>query len=183
MKKTLFAGTVIALWAALAGNAYAQCGSSAKKTALFRPASALLATASLGGTPSAEGGLGLDITGLWAVNFTQGGLAFDQGYDVFHSDGTEILNDGPTVCLGVWARTGLRKFKLHHVFSNWVVDASGLITFTGTGTWDTEITLDKSGNSYTGTFTIQNFDTSGNPISLPPFEGSGNVIGTRITVQ
>jgi hypothetical protein len=35
----------------------------------------------------------VSIVGLWTVTFNSNGQVFDQGYDQWHSDGTEILND------------------------------------------------------------------------------------------
>ena len=48
------------------------------------------------------------IVGFWHVLFIRGGQVFDEGFDQWHSDGLEILNDTPqpangtgTICLGV----------------------------------------------------------------------------------
>src|ERR1700730_2855801 len=35
----------------------------------------------------------VSIVGLWHVLFVSGGQPFDEGFDIWHSDGTEILND------------------------------------------------------------------------------------------
>ena len=52
------------------------------------------------------------IVGLWKVTFTSGGQVTDVGFDAWHSDGTETLNDvspiSHNVCLGVWKQTGPR---------------------------------------------------------------------------
>src|SRR4051812_36831504 len=75
---------------------------------------------------------GPPITGLWFVTFYSEGVAFDQGFDVWHSDGTEILNDnGPpepawstgSFCMGVWKLTGHNTYKLKHV--GWNFDGNG----------------------------------------------------------
>ena len=72
------------------------------------------------------------IVGFWHVLFTSGGQPFDEGYDVWHSDGTEILNDnappapangGGNFCMGVYEKTGPGAFKLKHPF--WLMDANG----------------------------------------------------------
>lgn len=78
------------------------------------------------------------IVGLWHVKFLSGGQLFDEGFDQFHSDGTEILNDtappqpangAGTVCLGVFKKTGPSTYKLQHPF--WIFDANGILAGTG----------------------------------------------------
>lgn len=66
------------------------------------------------------------IAGLWKVTFydDQNNVA-DVAFDAWHSDGTEILNDYVSpllgnVCLGVFAETGERAFRLKH--PSWVYD-------------------------------------------------------------
>jgi hypothetical protein len=53
-------------------------------------------------------------------------------------------------------------------------------TVIGRRTWDSDITLDKSGASYTGTWAMKNYNLSG--ILLPPVL-SGTLAAQRITVQ
>ena len=43
--------------------------------------------------PTATSNSQASIVGLWHVFLTSGGLPFDEGYDAWHSDGTEILVD------------------------------------------------------------------------------------------
>src|SRR6516164_8310563 len=71
------------------------------------------------------------ITGLWHVKFLAGGQTFDEGFDLWNSDGTEILNDiappqpangSGTICLGVFKTVGPRTYKLRHPF--WIFDAN-----------------------------------------------------------
>lgn len=54
------------------------------------------------------------IVGLWHVLFVSGRQPFDEGYDMWHSDGTELLNDtatpqpangAGTICLGVYKKS------------------------------------------------------------------------------
>ena len=60
------------------------------------------------------------ITGMWFVNFFSSGAVWDHGFDIWHSDGTEILNDNGyppaagNVCLGVWRQTSHNTYKLKH---------------------------------------------------------------------
>ena len=49
--------------------------------------------------PMAAGGNN-SIVGLWLTTFTSGGQIIDQGFDMWTSDGTEILNDAPPPSTG-----------------------------------------------------------------------------------
>jgi len=73
------------------------------------------------------------IVGLWQVTYSSGGTVTDMAFEVFHSDGTEMLNDitppaEGNVCLGVWTQTGSTTFKLTH--PSWTFDANGNLTAT-----------------------------------------------------
>src|SRR5262249_31690758 len=55
------------------------------------------------------------IVGLWDMQVIIDGQVVDAGFDQFHADGNEVLNDTPppatgAVCLGVYAQTGKRTF-------------------------------------------------------------------------
>ena len=124
------------------------------------------------------------IVGLWHVFFVSGGQPFDEGYDVWHSDGTEILNDtappqpangAGTICLGVYKKTGARSYKLRHPF--WSFDATA--TLVGTGVILENITLDRGGNSYVGQFEFITYDLNGNVT----FDTTGDLKAKRITVD
>jgi hypothetical protein len=122
------------------------------------------------------------IVGLWDIKFLIGGQIGDEGFDQYHSDGMEILNDTPppatgNVCLGVYVRTGLRSIKLKH--PSWIYDSSNTVVI-GTATILEDITVDRGGNTFTGTFTVQLRDLSGQPLG-PDF--AGDLKGTRITPQ
>lgn len=120
------------------------------------------------------------IVGLWKVTFFSGGQVVDQAFEVFHSDGTELMNDtappaSGNVCVGVWANTNGPGVKLNH--PSWTFDANGNLN--GTATIKTSITLDHGSNSFTGTFTVDVFDLTGvNLLHL-----AGTVSGQRITVD
>lgn len=189
MHRNVICFGLVVLGAAFAGRANAQCGSGAARQAPFAPLVSLAGPGLSEALPTrplaAADDSAASIVGLWHVTFQQlspGPPAFfDEGYDQFHSDGTEILNDIPApvtgnVCLGVFVKTGARSYKLHHVY--WNFDANGAVI--GRGTWDSEITLDKSGNSYTGTWTIKNYTPAG-VVLLPVL--SGNLSALRIWVQ
>ena len=124
------------------------------------------------------------IVGFWHVLFTSGGQPFDEGYDVWHSDGTEILNDnapptsangGGNFCMGVYEKTGPGAYKLKHPF--WVIDASG--NYYAQGVLLEQVVVDKGGNSYSGTFSEVWYDLNGNVI----FQANGTLAAQRLTVD
>lgn len=120
------------------------------------------------------------IVGLWDVKFIFNNEVVDEGFDQFHSDGTEILNDTPppatgNVCLGVYKTPATSSIKLKH--PSWIYDPTNTFVI-GRATILEQITLDRGGNFFTGAFTIQFRDLNGTPIA-PDF--SGQLRGDRIT--
>lgn len=119
------------------------------------------------------------IVGLWTVTFTSGSQVTDVGFDAWHSDGTETLNDvspiSHNVCLGVWKQTGPRRFELKHMVLRF--DASGAMI--GTAILRETNTVTREGDAFTGTFTIEFLDLEGHVI----FTGAGEVTGERVTVD
>jgi hypothetical protein len=152
------------------------CGfnSNPKPAATLKPASLELV--------SQHDWVGAPITGLWKIQLTlPDGTVIDDAYATWHADGTEILNSSrPPVsgnfCMGVWKRTGRSTYKLNHFAMGW--DPTGTI-FIGPTNLKQEIVLDRNHNSYSGTFTVDQYDTNGNIIG----HGAGNVTGQRITVD
>jgi hypothetical protein len=135
------------------------------------------------------------IVGMWHVKFVvkgststaPDGAEFDAGYSIWHGDGTEIMNSGGRppqsgdFCLGVWEKVRDHEYKLNHFAAAW--DSTGS-TFLGPAQIQEQITLDRNGNSFSGTFTVDQFvETNGvlNPIPVAHFQG--NITGTRITVN
>jgi len=123
---------------------------------------------------------GAQIVGLWKATYTSGGQTADVGFEVWHSDGTEVYNDiAPpaegNVCLGVWSQTGRSTFKLYH--PAWTFDMNGNLT--GTAIIRVNVTLNANASKYSGTYTFDFFDNSGN--SMGHYEGQ--VSATRITVN
>ena len=126
--------------------------------------------------------------GLWQITFTSkdtpgilDGTVIDAGYATWHADGTEIMNSGrppitSSFCMGVWKQVGRSTFRLNHVALSW--DTSGL-NFVGPASIKEQVTVDRTGNGYTGTFTIDQFDASGNVLA----HITGEVTGRRITVN
>jgi hypothetical protein len=130
------------------------------------------------------------ITGLWKVKFTSKGntgigipddATIDEGYATWHSDGTEIMNSGRVpktgnFCMGVWKKTGRSSYRLNHFALSW--DPTGT-TLIGPTNIREEIVLDNQENSYSGTFTIDQYDTEGHLV----VHISGVVSGQRITAD
>jgi hypothetical protein len=156
------------------------------KAATALPEMRLLQTQTLGQERlvSTEEDEDASIVGLWHVLFVSGGQTFDEGYDQWHSDGTEVLNDtappqpangAGTICLGVYKKTGPRTYKLKHPF--WSFDTTG--TLVGTGVILETVTVEESGKSYTGSFEFITYDLKGNVTS----DTTGELKAERITVD
>ncbi len=192
---TMFGTLVLA--SLLAVSAGAQCGASDgpltsnTATALLMhsaPVKATTATASAQATAIPQvAPVGAPIVGFWHVKFISKGTGFipdgtiiDQGFSQWHSDGTEILNSSrppatSNFCLGVWEKTGPSTYKLNHFALS--SDLNG--NMTGPANIRENVTLDVHGTSYTGTFSIDQYDTSGNLL----VHIVGEVKATRITVD
>ncbi len=126
------------------------------------------------------------IVGMWKVLFTSGGTTVDFGYSQWHSDGTEIMNSGghtpatQNFCLGVWAQTGHNKYQLNHYALSYVPSPDAPYgTLAATVNIREYVTLDHTGNTFTGTFTIDVTPVSG---TAPP-QLAGTITGQRITAN
>lgn len=123
------------------------------------------------------------IVGLWFTVFKIGDSVWNRGFQQYHAGNTELSVDSSVppvlgnVCIGVWKAYGGRTFKLRHVTWNWNSDGSPAGTFLLL----TTVRLDRSGNSYSGTFESDSFDTNNNVI--PELHAEGTVTGRRITVD
>src|SRR5215472_3507347 len=104
-------------------HAFAGCGEPTGHTAshpVLRPSNFLFEGDETPGEP---------IVGLWQITVTNPQLGVIQrGFDAFHSDHTEVLNEfhdprTGNVCLGVWTQAGSRTYKLLHPAFWW--DANG----------------------------------------------------------
>jgi len=142
------------------------------------------------------------IVGLWQFKFIAkgnnppgppGGAIVDAGYVTWHSDGTELMNSGraPTTgdfCMGVWKQVKHSTFKLNHFALAWAFGLNTPVTGPGTGGADfvgpanirEEVTLDSSGNSYEGTFTLVQYAPDRTTVLATV---TGTVTATRITVD
>lgn len=135
------------------------------------------------------------IVGMWHVTFTaQGnvsgppdGTPIDNALVTWHNDGTELMNsarppqDGD-FCMGVWKTTGKNTYKLNH-FAWLANDTANAPTGIGNPTGPTrilqQITLSQDGKHYSGTFTLDAYDTSGTQAA----HIIGVVAATRITIN
>jgi hypothetical protein len=145
------------------------------------------------------------IVGFWHVKFYSDGISsgipsaeappkgaeVDAGYSQWHSDGTEIMNSGGRApntgdfCLGVWKQIGERKYRLNHFAAAWDPTAGPMGPFgpegaiIGPGQIQEQITLAPNGESFTGSFSIDQYDESNNlKVHL-----EGTITGTRINVD
>lgn len=165
-------------------GALAQCGLPGKliKPSDWHPrygASAHILTVGLDDSDHHEP----SIVGMWHVIFTArtqngdaipapGGVVIDNSVVVWHSGGTEIMNSSRSAqdgnfCLGVWKHTGERTYLLNHIpWQGNVFDPTARPDTIGAPQAGVQliekITLSQDGNSYTGTFTLHAYDSSGN---------------------
>jgi hypothetical protein len=142
----------------------------------FSPASLLLIADS-----------GEPIVGFWKVTFTSegttgipDGTVIDQAYAQWHSDGTEVMNSSrPPVtqsfCLGVWKKVGGLRYKLNHFAISWDPNSN----LVGPANIREEVALSPGGKSFTGTFTINQYDQAGNLL----VHITGTLAGARITAD
>jgi hypothetical protein len=118
--------------------------------------------------------------GLWDSKVISDGQVIDEGFDAFHSDGTEVLVDESApatdnVCLGIWEQTGPSTIKLKH--PSWYFDLNGNLL--GVVIIRETLTLDPDCDSYHGASTEDIYDTHGNKIG----HYTAEIRATRITVD
>jgi hypothetical protein len=123
------------------------------------------------------------IVGMWRFQFLVGTTVIDQGIVQWHSDGTEMTNssrnpDTQSFCMGVWQKVGDSSYKLNHYAISWDPTTS-TTTPQGLANIRETLRLAKDGNSFTGTFVINQYDESGNLLA----NVSGTLTGYRINVN
>lgn len=126
------------------------------------------------------------VVGFWKVKLTAkdtpgipDGTVLDDGFQQWHSDGTEIMNSSRVpatgnFCMGVWKKTATSKYRLNHFGLSW--DLSN--TYVGPANIRSNIVLSNDGNKFTGTFTVDQYDTNGNVLA----HLQGQIVGKRVTV-
>jgi hypothetical protein len=77
--------------------------------------------------------------------------------------------------MGVWKKAHSSTYKLNHYALNY--DAGG--TLLGVAVIGQQVTVDKSGNAFSGTFAIDIFDTQGHSLG----HVQGLVSATRLTAD
>lgn len=190
MRKALcFAFTVAAMTLAGASTAFADCITGGQKTG-HSPLQALLRSGAVAGHGVMPGGGDSpeSIVGLWHVTFLVGNGpdVWDEGFEQWHSDGTEITIDvavppaAGNICLGVWEKTGPRSVKLHHVGWNWDTSVNPA-ALAGVFVLDMVATLGKSGDTFSGKYVTDSYDNDNNVI--PSLHAEGTIRGKRIEVH
>jgi hypothetical protein len=189
MFRTAIAGTlaIVLCGTLFVSRAAAQCGPlGASNTEAIEPE---LGLPQLMGVSFAEAGSNADhIVGFWKAKFVAegnspgppDGTVIDSPFVQWHDDGTEIMNstrapDTQSFCMGIWHRTGKSTYQLNH----FALSFDSNENFVGPAQIREDVTLDKKGDQYTGTFTIDQYDPAGNVLA----HVAGQVTATRITVN
>ena len=108
------------------------------------------------------------------VQFPDGTL-IDFGTIQWHEDGTEItISGGRTpaagdVCMGSWRHVGHSKFRLTHVAMGYGPPQGPATGYAGVAVLDMTVTVDPSGDSYHGNFTLTQYHLKFDP-SVPNSE-------------
>ena len=141
---------------------------------------------------------GADVVGLWHVVFTQnaafGGGLFDDSYAAWHSDGTEIMNSGvhspatENFCMGAWTKTGPSTYALKHVALDYSMQPLGSVSPTVIVIIREQVTVDQTGNHFTGSFTADIYAPYSAALPATPGAhiaqvGAGTITGDRITAN
>ncbi len=171
---------------------HAQCGVKAKKTSFagqpflqggqLIPASLPQAAEEQWSGPGGRFGLE-PIVGLWKVSIMDKSKNYsDTSYVVWHSDFTEFENSERVpstgaVCQGVWEKIGRSTYRLNH----FAIGYADSLNLTNIIRIQEQVTVDKSGQSYSGTFVEDVCDTSHNcPANL---RFTGPVSAKRVTLD
>jgi len=193
---TLGAGIFSALFVS---NAFAGCGDTtnwrgpfqivqpSEQSRLLTPSAQAEDASARDGMPSAS------IVGMWKVQFISlgngshnpsipDGALVDFGFSQWHSDGTEILNSGghepatENFCLGVWGKTAYLAYEANHFAISYDAPSGALVAYANIRE---QVTLSPSGDSFTGTFTIDVYSPAGTKVD----HLGGTLAATRITVD
>jgi hypothetical protein len=182
----------------LAPRATAGCGDLSTLQGPFvfaqeAPSASLLSRTVEAEKSAERGSAGASIVGMWNFQFVSegntahnpsipNGAVIDFGYAQLHSDGTEIINSGGhapatgNFCLGVWGQTGFLTYEVNHFPLSYDATTGALANLINVRE---QLTLSPSGDSFTGTFTLDVYDTKGNHVD----HLGGNITATRVTVD
>jgi len=127
------------------------------------------------------------IVGFWKFAFTapDGTTGVDWGFQSWHSDGTEITNSGAQLpatgnfCTGVWEQHGGGGYHLNHWAIAWNLPGTDPSDLAGLINIREVVNLDNSGNSMTGTFSLDLYMPDGTTYLAHLVDGT--VSGTRVT--
>lgn len=120
------------------------------------------------------------IVGLWSFTVTVNGAISLRGFEAYHSDHTEIINEfhdprTGNVCLGIWETIGWRTYKLKHLAFLWDADGNWI----GYRIVRQTVTVDNGGNTFSGPWSVDRTDKDGNVL----LHNDGEIAATRITVD
>jgi hypothetical protein len=178
-RSLLMATALLAATSALAPAAWAGCGVNAamlKKHASWSndgQDNAMLIPVNFG-----QGA----IVGMWSVTLTANGGTFDWGYQVWHDDGTEIMNSGSRApatenfCMGVWAQTGPFSYKLNHFALSYDSSSGALNARVNI---KENVVVDAKGSAFSGPFTADIYSPTGAPVG----HVAGQIVGQRVLVN
>ncbi len=197
MVKMAILGALTVFGMVFASTASAQCAlpnyasiqRSAQGTGRFTPDSSSLAADQESSADSSQDGRPADggIVGFWKSKFVSegspgipDGTVIDDGFVQWHDDNTEIMNSSRppatgNFCLGVWEKSEPSEYKLNHFGLSSDPDGN----FIGPAQLREDVILDRRGNHYVGTFTIDQYDALGNLLA----HIQGQVTARRITVH
>lgn len=119
------------------------------------------------------------IVGMWSFKMIANGQTIDFGYQQWHSDETELMNSGgrapatENFCMGVWKQNGPSHYHLNHYALSY--DSSG--TLNARVNIKEDVTLDRSGTTYSGPFTLDVYDPNTNALLQ---HVAGQVTGQRV---
>lgn len=110
------------------------------------------------------------------------GAEVDSALSEWHNDGTEATLDSRPpatgdVCMGVWKRLGDRHYLLNHfgIAFDPTIDPNTPLGFANIRQ---DIVISRDSQTFTGTFSLDQYDAKGNLL----VEIKGKLIGTRITL-
>jgi hypothetical protein len=127
----------------------------------------------------ARNGSEATILGMWKIVAYSGGELNDVGFEQFSAGGTELVNDvgafnaGNNFCVGAWKQVGPRSYDLVHPF--FIFDGTNAI---GVCIVKAHFLVSRAGNTFTATWSQDNYDLYGNLIPGTHFDGTQT--GTRI---